>query len=249
MSATDYLRLYYQIQSNRLITIDTNYVRTQHKLPDNADVSASGMGVELVMDKTDYRTNPTKGWSLRLNVTGMLRRVRKSDAVLALQDGSFDFATLYDSVNRQKYQYQFTGISAGYIPLARMLTLKLGYQGGWLSSNNLFQNELFRLGGFQLLRGFDEQSIYANLYQLAIIELRVRFDRNSYAYLFSDNAFVQSNFNQQQSQGIYNGLGIGAALESKSGIFSISYALGRSDNNPVIQFRQSKIHLGYVAYF
>jgi hypothetical protein len=51
-----------------------------------------------------------------------------------------------------------------------------------------------------------------------------------------------------RNAGWYNGFGLGTTLETKSGLFTISYALGRSDQNTV-QFRQSKIHFGYVAYF
>ena len=99
-----------------------------------------------------------------------------------------------------------------------------------------------------MLRGFDEQSIYANQYELLTLGLRFLLDRNSYVYLFSDNGYVQSYYNGYGKEGLYNGFGLGTTLETKTGLFSISYALGRSDTNP-IQFKQSKIHFGYLAYF
>ena len=80
------------------------------------------------------------------------------------------------------------------------------------------------------------------------LELRLLLDQNSFFYLFSDNGYVVSDFNGFYKDDIYNGFGLGTTLETKSGLFSISYALGRNKANP-IQFRQSKIHFGYLAYF
>ncbi len=249
LNATDFVRAFYQGMSNHLITVDTSYIRANKRLPDNADVSANGAGLELVLNRTDYRLNPHKGWQFRVSASTLLRHVQRSDAVTALSDGSgFDYASLYDSLEQQKYQYHAEGELAYFFPLGRKMTLMTGYSGAWVSGKHLFQNELYQIGGFKLLRGFDEQSIYANQYHLLSLELRLLLDRNSYVYLFSDNAYVQSYFNGYGKEGIYNGFGLGTTLETKTGLFTISYALGRSDSNP-IQFRQSKIHFGYLAYF
>ncbi len=249
ISATDYIRAFYLNQSNRLITIDTNYIKAQRQLPDNADVSSNGAGGELVLDRTDYRLSPRKGWSVKFSVSGLQRTVRRSDAVTQLNDGTgFDFAKLYDSLDQKRYQYIFAGDAAYYVPMGKRATLKIAYDGGWISGQRLFRNELFQIGGFKLLRGFDEQSIYASQYHIGILEARLLLDQNSYVYLFSDNGWVESNFNGFSSQQVYNGFGIGTTLQTKTGLFSISYALGRS-NATAVQLRQSKIHFGYVAYF
>jgi outer membrane protein assembly factor BamA len=249
LTATDYVRVFYQNQSNRLITVDTSYVLSTHTLPDNADVAANGGGLELVVNKTDYRINPRKGWQLSLSGSTLLRSVRKNDAITALTDASgFNFAGLYDSLADKSYQYHLQADGAYYFPLGRKMTLKTAYDGAYIIGKNLFRNELYQIGGFKLLRGFDEQSIYASMYQVASLELRLLLSQNSYVYVFSDNGYVQSDFNGQSSAGFYNGFGLGTTLETKSGLFTISYALGRSDLNPVA-FKQSKIHFGYVAYF
>ncbi len=249
LNAADYVRIFYQGMSNHLITIDTAFIRLNKRLPDNADVSANGGGLELVLDRTDYRLSPRKGWQLRVNSSALIRHVQRSDAVTGITDLSgFDYASLYDSLEQQKYQYHAGGELSYFFPLGKRMTLMCAYKGAWLSGRYLFQNELYQLGGFKLLRGFDEQSIYANQYHMLDLELRLLLDRNSYVYLFSDNAYVQSYYNGYGSEGLYNGFGLGTTLETKTGLFTISYALGRSDNNPV-QFRQSKIHFGYLAYF
>ena len=249
LSATDYLRVFYQNQSNRLITIDTLFVRNNKRLPDDVDVSANGAGVELGLNRTDYRINPRKGWEVRISGSTLLRRVRKSDAVTGLTDATgFNYAGLYDTLLDRQYQYFVNGSLAHYLPLGKKAVLKSAYNGGWVGGGQLFRNELYQIGGFRLLRGFDEQSIFTNHYHVATLELRLLLDQNSFFYLFSDNGYVVSDFNGFFKDDIYNGFGLGTTLETKSGLFSISYGLGRNSTNPV-QFRQSKIHFGYLAFF
>jgi len=49
-------------------------------------------------------------------------------------------------------------------------------------------------------------------------------------------------------QHTYLGIGTGLAFETKTGIFNISYAVGkRNDLN--FDLRQSKIHIGFVSLF
>jgi hemolysin activation/secretion protein len=113
-----------------------------------------------------------------------------------LSDGSgFNFQSLYDTLSKIAYQYHFSADVAGYIPLGKNLCIKLAYSGAYISAPRVFQNELFQIGGFKMLRGFDEQSIFANQYHIALVELRLRFSQNSFAYLFSDNGWVETKFN------------------------------------------------------
>lgn len=249
LTATNYLRAFYQNQSNRLITIDTGFVKAHKRLPDNVDVSANGGGIELGMNQTDYRISPRRGWEMRLTASALLRHVRKSDAITDLSDASgFNYSGLYDTLIKRQYQYFVSGNVSYYIPVAKRMVFKSSYDGGWVGGENLFRNELYQIGGFRLLRGFDEQSIFTNQYHVISLELRLLLDQNSYFYLFSDNGYVESNFNGFSKSDFYNGFGLGTTLETKSGLFTISYALGRNSENSV-QFRQSKIHFGYVAFF
>jgi outer membrane protein assembly factor BamA len=249
LSPTDYLRVYYHNQSNRLITVDTTFVRANKRLPDNIDVSANGAGIEIGLNRTDYRLNPRRGWEARLTSSALVRAVKKSDAITGLSDASgFDYNTLYDTLLKRQYQYFLNGALSYYLPIGRKMVFKSAYQGGWIGGAHLFRNELYQIGGFRLLRGFDEQSIFTNHYHIATLELRLLLDQNSSFYLFSDNGYVESNFNGMVRSDIYNGFGLGTTLETKSGLFTISYALGRNSANSV-QFRQSKVHFGYVAYF
>lgn len=249
LSVQDGLRLYYRGYSNRIITPDTAYIRSYHRLPDNIDCTSAGGGLQLNTIRVDNRLAPSRGWSARLSGELLQRIIRKNDGITGITDGtSFDFTHLYDTLAAQTNQYRLSGDAAWYIPLRKRVVLKTAYSGGWISGAQLFQNELYQLGGFRSLRGFDEGSIFANQYHIATVELRLLLTRVSAVYLFSDNAWIQTRINGFTAQGLYNGFGAGTNLERKTGVFTIAYGLGRSPENP-LQLRQSKIHIGYVAYF
>jgi hemolysin activation/secretion protein len=249
ISGQDYIRVYYKGYSNRIINPDTSYITTYHRLPANVDVTSGGVGTEVQSIRTNYRFNPSRGWTARLSGEALRRNIKPNDGISGIKDGSgFDYSKLYDTLTAQSYQYNVSGDASLYSPLAKRIVFKTAYAGGWISGDRLFQNELFQLGGFKLLRGFDEGSLFANQYHILTGELRLLLGGNSNVYLFSDNGWLQSKINGFTSDGLYNGFGVGTSLDNKTGLFTISYGLGRSDANP-IQLRQSKIHFGYIAYF
>lgn len=249
LSTSDYVRAYYQLMSNRIIQVDSAGIIATHRLPANIDTRSHGAGFEFVTNRTDYKLNPHKGWQAKAGFTAFQRKILPNSAISGLSDGTgFDFKSLYDTVTKTSYQYQLNADLAAFIPLTGSITLKLGYVGGYIAAPNVFQNELFQVGGFRLLRGFDEQSIFANQYHITVAELRLKFSQNSYAYLFTDNGWVQTKFNAYNRESLYNGFGLGTTLETKTGLFSIALAFGRSDYIP-LKFRESKISFGYVALF
>lgn len=249
VSTTDLLRLYYQLVGTRILEIDTASILATKQLPANIDARSSGIGLEWQSQHTDYRLNPRKGWQARLGLTAFQRKIIENNTISSLSDASgFKYKSLYDTLTKTAYQYHLSADLAGYIPLGKNLCIKLGYLGAYIAAPRVFQNELFQIGGFKMLRGFDEQSIFANQYHIALIELRLRFSQNSFAYLFSDNGWVETKFNNYNRSGWHNGFGLGTTLETKTGLFSIALAFGRSEQIP-LRFRESKISFGYIALF
>jgi len=249
INAANFLRVFYQVQSNRLGVVDTQWVKMQKRLPEMADVKASGAGLEINYQALNHIIHPSKGWDGKVVATVLQRQVRKVDAIISLKDASgFSYASLYDSVLPTSRQMLLTASFNYYLPVFQKVVLKLAYSGGIMMGKDFFKNELYQIGGFRLLRGFDEQSIFTNHFQAIATELRLLLDAYSYFYVFSDNAFVASKYMGYNKEDIYNGFGIGTALLTKNGLFSISYGLGRHQGAPV-SFKQSKIHFGYTAYF
>lgn len=249
LSTSESARIYYQLQSSRVIEIDSAGIIASRSLTNNIDTRSQGLGMELRSNHTDYLLNPRRGWQLRVSASALRRQVLPSDAVKGLSDGTgFSFSTLYDTIQLKSNQFQLSADFSWFLRLGRSLTLKLGYNGALIQAPQLFQNDLFQIGGFRLLRGFDEQSIFASQYQMFNVELRLHLAQNSFAYLFSDNAWVQTKYNRFFRESMFHGFGLGTTLETRSGIFSIALALGQSSYIP-LRFRESKLSFGYTALF
>jgi hemolysin activation/secretion protein len=102
------------------------------------------------------------------------------------------------------------------------------------------------LGGYKLLRGFDEESIFANRYTVGTLEYRYLIGINSYFNGFIDIGAVNNKIINVSNS--YVGAGFGLAFETKQGIINISFAAGKRNDLP-FNFRESKIHLGFVSIF
>jgi len=117
-----------------------------------------------------------------------------------------------------------------------------------LADEPLFRNELYRLGGNQLLRGFDEDFFFSNGYAVTTLEYRLLLDRNAYLYVFGDYAWVENNtINTEQTLHPY-GVGAGISLETGVGILGLSLAVGATDQQSP-DFANPKVHIGYLSLF
>ena len=60
--------------------------------------------------------------------------------------------------------------------------------------------------------------------------------------------WIEKKLTHEYLNDIPYGLGAGINFETKPGIFSISYALGSQQNNPLL-FKTAKIHFGFINFF
>ncbi|WP_157972791.1 ShlB/FhaC/HecB family hemolysin secretion/activation protein [Aureibaculum luteum] len=117
-------------------------------------------------------------------------------------------------------------------------------QSGLINSKNLYNNELFRIGGSNSIRGFDEESIFASSYSTFNFEYRYSTNNGSYLYSITDLGYI--NNNKQTSQ-LY-ALGLGYAFTSKLGLINLSYAIG-GNSNQAIELNNSRFHLKIINFF
>ena len=134
-----------------------------------------------------------------------------------------------------------------FIPLFPRHVVLLSAIFDFYSSPVIYQNELYRFGGLNTLRGFNEEELFASTKGQLTLEYRFLLDRNSNVFLFYDQGIYENSATVYYSD-YPLGFGGGISFSSKIGIFSITYALGKEFSNP-IDFRSSKIHFGYTAYF
>ena len=220
-------------------------------LPDIADVSSLGLGVEFEKNKTNYRFNPRSGYQFNVGGSGGTKKIKKNNEILELKDPSdpaFDFDGLYDTVKLKSYQLRLLGSVAKYFPVGKQGTFKTAISGATILSDNIYRNELFQIGGYKLLRGFDEESEYLSQYVVGTLEYRYLIGLNSFFFGFVDGGWGRNNSHSSRYTHTYIGTGLGLALETKAGIFNLAWAVGKRDDTQ-FNLRQSKIHFGFVNYF
>lgn len=251
LSASKSGKLFIQRFQTIVNQVNTQYILQFHELPPEADVSAFNLGVDYEYANTDYRFNPRKGNEFRIIGTAGTKKIKENGEILELKDPndpSFDFGSLYDSMKLNSYQFRVNLIAAKYFPIGNRSTFKTAINGGVFQSENIFRNELFQIGGYKLLRGFDEESQYVSQYVVGTLEYRYLIGRNSFFYAFSDGAWGRNRSQNTDYDHTYFGTGLGMAFETKAGIFNLAVAAGKRDDLP-FNLRQTKIHFGFVNYF
>ena len=117
------------------------------------------------------------------------------------------------------------------------------------NAKQLFDNELHRIGGNRLLRGFDEQSILTDKYLVSTAEFRLLLDRNSYiSFPFIDYGITHVKDGEEQIWDSAISFGMGINFATPAGIFNVSFAAGKRLGNP-LDFGNTKLHFGYVSLF
>lgn len=244
-------KLFLQWQNNSLLAggVDTNSIKILKTLPPNIDFSAVNMGFNYELLKTNYRFNPRSGNEMNITTTVGIKNIRQNDDILNIKDPNFSYATLYDSIKPKSYQLRVKLAAAHYFPVQKRAALKAGLQGGYYVSPNIFRNELFQIGGYKLLRGFNEESIYATQYAVATAEYRYLVDLNSYLFVFTDAGWVKNKYQGVHVNNQFIGAGLGMMFETKAGLLNISYAIGKRDDVKFNLREASKLHFGYINYF
>ncbi|WP_460571999.1 BamA/TamA family outer membrane protein [Flaviaesturariibacter terrae] len=242
--------LFYQRRSTIVNGVDVQQVAASRRLPSEADVGSNNLGAGYEWNGTDYRYNPRRGTEYRILASAGIKKLRPNNQVLELKDPAdpaFSFARLYDTVKLRTYQFRATFSGAHFFPVGRQSTVRAALNAGLFSSGSIYRNELFQVGGYKLLRGFDEESEYLSQYAIATGEFRYLLDQNSFVFGFADIGVGRQPEPVNATRG-YLGTGLGLSLSTKAGIFNLAWAIGRRDDVP-FNLRKSKVHLGYVSYF
>ena len=238
----NYLKAFWNNASSNLISVDTNAIKNGIA-PNNLDVSNTSYGLEFSLQKLDYRYNPRKGWGIFFRGGAGFKKIPLNNKILEV-DESF-----YDSLQLKTFQFRVKGRVEKYFPLLNNVALKTAFHGGIIFSEaDIYQNEQFRIGGNKLMRGFDEESIFATLYTILTVEARLLIGQNSYFYAFGDFAYLEDRTTTNRGFDRPYGMGLGLTFETGVGVFGLSLAVGSQQKNPV-NWGNPKIHFGYVNYF
>lgn len=240
MAGGSYWKVFYENISSTLISLSQLKYQTSG-LPSYADVTTQLYGIEYKAINLDYIYNPRKGYSFLVNVAAGTKVINQNPNLSPL---------LYEGLQLKSDEYKANINAAYFIPIKSRSTVEVAIKGGYIDAPSLLSNDLYRIGGFSVLRGFDEQSIYASQYAVGTLEFHYLLEQNSYLFVFYDQGWcretlpsVISYFNDTPF-----GVGTGMAFQTKAGVFSLSYALGQDKNYP-LSFKDGKINFGLVNTF
>ena len=191
--------------------------------------STNSYGLSFDKKQVDNIVNPSKG-------NAFMSKFYLGQRTLNSDSNSVSNVTVSGHIHYQQY-----------IPFFKRHVLFISGSFDMYSSPVIYQNELFRFGGLNTLRGFNEEELFASVKGIATIEYRFLLDQSSNIFIFYDQCIYENNALEYFKDQPF-GFGAGISFGSKIGIFNITYALGKKFSNP-IDFRSSKIHFGYTAYF
>ncbi len=236
----DYLNVNYSMA----LTYDINpsdkvevYLNGKHSyIIDNDAVTQTGLdnitiytfGLTIGIDKTDRIILARKGFKLQVS-SGYGNRWTDQSGNSSVLEADF--------------------FAAYYWQLTKSLTLSLKNNSKLISNNiGFYENEMLKIGGIESIRGFDEKSIHASAYSFFSFEPRFFISSYSFVSIFTDFIYFEKTTPDLKKSNYGLGIGSGISIDSKAGIFSLSFAVGKLGNYP-FRLSTTKIHFGYVARF
>src|SRR5436190_12902505 len=109
LSSTRSAKLYIQHFQTIANGINTADVLQNHRLPDEADVSSFNVGIDYIINTTDYNRNPRKGNEFMISTVVGTKKIKKNNQIVDLEDPndpSFVFEKLYDTIKLTTYQFR-----------------------------------------------------------------------------------------------------------------------------------------------
>lgn len=229
------IRFIYKIENSNLLS--TQRFRNSTELPDVLDVNKFYYGLNVNLEKLDYRINPKSGQKIIFKALLGQRTIEKNNV--------FD-DSLYNKIALKTNQIQLSLSAQKFINVYKRNVLMLGLNTAIIESDAILFNELYRIGGINDIRGFDEQSLFSSAFIIGTLEYRYQLDKNSFLRMFYDWSYLE---NKLTNIGLNaSGIGAGMQVQTNAGMLQLSYALGKTGSN-VFSFQNGKIHFGIINYF
>ena len=243
------VRMFWERYASNVLNPDTSFLIRNGRLPDDLDFETQRVGVDLGIDRRDNMLTPRKGWMVSVGFSGGLKQVEQNERLLELETEELPVVALYDSLGAEQYQGEVRMDASRFFRLNKRISLLTRIQGKALfGEGDFLENELYRLGGRQDLRGFDEQFFSLNRFVMTTIEARFFLDEVSYFSAFWDSGYLYRNTSNQVREDWVQGIGLGIHFQTGIGLFNLNYGLGFGERYP-FDISAGKVHFGYVSLF
>ena len=228
---------FFEQRSSYLLYDSTTYANFT-RLPENIDSQFNSYGLNYTWNSLDDLYFPHRGYLLTGQGAVGTKTISRNSS---LKD------EFYNGVGLRSTQYALSLRAERYFPVQKAGVLLLRLRGESLQNPQLFINDLYRLGGLNSLRGFNENQFYTSTYAVATAEFRQFIGPDSYAFLFADQAYLRRDLaNPTANQP--TGLGAGLSFRTPAGLFQFVYSVGRA-NGQGFDVKSSKIHFGLTSRF
>ena len=199
----------------------------------NAKISSKLFGISLSSIVTNNKINPICNWLTKTSIHIGTRRA---------------FNDLNDTIlNKDNLRYILKFDIQKSTRIIRNLSLVNNISAGLIGGGHIYQSEMFRVGGVNSLRGFAENSFFADQFFLLNNDIRFNMEENTYLFFFNDLAYLRQKDNNNNII-IPIGLGLGLSLSTKSGNLLLAFGFGKKDKSEIL-LRDSRFHFGYKAIF
>lgn len=149
--------------------------------------------------------------------------------------------------NLKSYQQLFITLDLNHtVFLNEKNCINIKSRNYYLQSEHYIINELYRFGGINSIRGFNENSLQANLLTSLLTEYRYILAPSIYAHSILDYGYFKDTVNSKK--GTLLGVGFGFGLLTKNGLFNIAYANG-STKEQSIKLSNSIVHISFKSNF
>ena len=115
-------------------------------------------------------------------------------------------------------QIKINAISSYIFELNKSNEIFIQNSFGYLNSDNLIQNELFRIGGLKTIRGIHQYQILTNQYNLINLEYRHLPTKTSYLYTITDIGLAKINTKNNK----FTTIGLGYFFSTKKSTINLS---------------------------
>ena len=181
-----------------------------------------GLGYELKKSSTSNLYKYKNGLNLNLTIGK-----RKTDR---------------ESINQLKFHFSaFANVqinNRGY--------LNIKNESGLLTSKNYLLNELFRIGGANSIRGYNEQSIFTNGYSYSNIEFRYSLDTSSYLYSITDLGVYKENTTNKIKKLL--GIGAGYQFRINNNLVNLGYVISTNSSTNA-KLNSSRLVVRWTSFF
>lgn len=229
------VRTAFNRNTGRLLTVAPDRI----DLPEIADFNIDFYSLGIEYSNLTQKRFPNEGVHFELNGSFGQKTIRRNSVLSA---------NFYDSLPLKSPVAKIELFNQSSMQLFKGIYLFHQISGKAIFNQALFGNDLFRFGGLNTLRGFNELEFFANQYVLSNLELRWLWNRGSYFFLFYDQSSYQINLKNIKNSDQPAGLGVGLVLETTNGIFRLVYSLGSSSTQS-FNFNAAKVHFGFTSKF